>query len=672
MVDTGATASVLPEFGQVATDSKLKLEKANVLVTYGDGSHGHIDKKTTLNIRPSKSSSGSKSISFHISNERKDLFGFEAIIGLPTLKLFDLSISFADGKALMIHQNKVVGHEAPTVSHYAMGLKVVDKFSDLRYDHDIMRLLRKYKVVFGQINDKPIKGEPMRFHTVHNKPIFANQRHYNRDEVLAMKKHIDQLLVSNIIERSNSGYAATSRIIPKKDGSGRLVINYIPLNSVTYRDSYTLPHLSDILTVLQGKHYFSTMDCAQGFYQIEIDPRDRHKTGFSTPFGNFQFRRCPFGARNSCAKFQAEMNRIFHDGLYTKCVIYVDDIMVFGETREEHDLNLEWVLKRAAEYNVKIKLEKCKFALNEANYLGFRISGQSIKPLEDQLDKLSNLTSPKTKTELRSVLGQFNFYSKFIPNYSKQLEPLRSLLTKNQDFQWRQFHQNALESLKASVKASNWLHLVDRNEPKIMMLRDAIDSFEVLLITEDRRLVIRANRLLSTTESNYSIIERHLLALVFGVEKFKIFLEPDKFTIQTALKQLKTVLEMKHRPDRVESLLLKIPEGFDDLKIIIDDTIPLHLAKKSPAHVAEEIFYVDGSCRDNGKQTCRASWGVCAEFDTKFERKGELSGVVSNQRAELMAAIKACYFARERGHETITIVTDSSYLYNAATIFIDK
>lgn len=106
---------------------------------------------------------------------------------------------------------------------------------------------------------------------------------------------------------------------------------------MTLRDSYCLPHISDILGVIQGKQYFSTLDCTQGFYQILVDFRDRYKTAFSTPFGNYQSKRCPFGARNSCAKFQSEMNRIFHKGLYSKCVIYVDDILVFGRTRQEHN-----------------------------------------------------------------------------------------------------------------------------------------------------------------------------------------------------------------------------------------------------------------------------------------------------------------------------------------------
>ena len=138
----------------------------------------------------------------------------------------------------------------------------------------------------------------MRIYTVHQRPVFSCMRHYNAEEILAMKQHIDTLLEKQIIERSESGYAANSRIIPKKNGQGRLVINYIPLNTITHRNSYMSPHINDILGIIQGKEFFTTMDCAQGFYQIEVDLRDRHKTGFSTPLGKFQFKRCPFGARN--------------------------------------------------------------------------------------------------------------------------------------------------------------------------------------------------------------------------------------------------------------------------------------------------------------------------------------------------------------------------------------
>ena len=480
------------------------------------------------------------------------------------------------------------------------------------------------------------------------------------------------LLEKGVIEPAKSGYAANSRIIRKKNGQGRLVINYIPLNAISHRDSYALPHVMDILGAVQGKQFFSSMDCTQGFYQIEVDSRDRHKTGFSTPFGNYQFKRCPFGARNSCAEFQAAMNRILHDGLFTRCVVYVDDILVFGETKEEHNINLRWVLEQCQQNNVKLKLEKCKFLQQEVEYLGFLISGSSIKPLPDKIKRLSALKPPKNKTDLRSIIGKLNFYSRFIPNYSKSLESLRNLMLKDKDFQWRAHHQVAYEQMLAKLDSIDTQLLIPRHEHKKILLIVLHDSIEALIVNKDNHLINRTSRLLSTSESNYSFIEKQLLALVMALNKFTLFIEPTRFTIKAPNKDLDKIIKQVHRPERVDNLLLKIPSGLDEFTIEVDESLPTNSTNKQAFHLPEEIFYIDGACRNNGKPNCQASWALCAEYDKQLELTGFVLDSPSNQSAELQAAIEACKLAKSRGLKMITIITDSKYLYSAATLWIDK
>lgn len=323
MIDTGASISIIPEYGDIIQRTKSKLEKSNIIVTLADGRDEHINSKVKVTFRPKGSSVEPRMAYFYVQPGAKDIFGYKALIGLKQLKLFDLNISTQGDKIRIYHQNRLIGQESISSDFINAGVKIVDKISPLNIDSDVKHMLSKYKAVFSDLNANPIHGQPMRFFTTHQNPIFAKQRHYTTDEVEAMRIHIKSLLNQGIIESTNSGYAATSRIIPKKNGTGRLVVNYIPLNAITYRDSYSLPHIQDILGVLQGKRYFTTMDCAQGFYQIAVDIRDRHKTAFSTPIGNYQFKRCPFGARNSCAMFQSEMNRIFFDGLYLKDVSFM-------------------------------------------------------------------------------------------------------------------------------------------------------------------------------------------------------------------------------------------------------------------------------------------------------------------------------------------------------------
>lgn len=672
MIDTGATISCVPEYVDLIRYSQPKLEKANITINLANNSIEHVSKKIRAYIRPFGSTREPRIVQLYVQDKAKDIFGYQALIGLNHLKLFQLNIDIKNGVICIFHDNKLIGEESPALKNSKASLKLITKSQKENDDPSVTRLLNKFKSVFTDLDAYPIRGKPMRFYTVHQRPIFAKQRHYNIDEVLEMKKHLKTLLDKGIIEPTNSGYAATSRIIPKKNGTGRLVVNYIPLNAATYRDSYALPHVTDILGVLQGNQYFTTMDCAQGFYQIDVDPRDRHKTAFSTPIGNYQFTRCPFGARNSCAVFQAEMNRVFSEGLYTRCVVYVDDILVFGKNRQEHDANLEWVLSRCQEYNVKIKLEKCHFAKKQVKYLGFIVSGDSIRPIPERIDLLRRAEPPKDKTELRSIIGRINFYSRFIPNYSKLLEPLRTLLTKNKDYQWKSHHQQAFEKLIGELDQVECQTIVSRNEHKILSLHILQDSFEAILTAAENKLVTRASRLLSTTESNYSFPEKQLLALVYAVNKFKLYVEPDRFTIQVPNNDLEKTLALVNKPDRVENLLLRMPSGFDTFKIEVNTSLPQSSTKNPASHIAQEIYYVDGACRANGKPNCRASWAVCAEYDKTIELKGFVEDNPSNQSAELTAAIEACKFAKSQSLSDITIVTDSKYLYNAATNWIDR
>lgn len=672
IIDTGATISCLPEYGQIMKYTKAKCKPASLNVHLANDKIIHINKKISMSVKPIGSNVPSVEVPFYITNEISQILGHEVLLGLNHLRLFNLRIDIRDGNISIYHNNSLIGSETRSEGQYKATVKVDNRFDDLKADDYITTILKQFKRVFTDLDDKEIRGIPMKILTVHQRPIYSKVRHYNKEEILEFKSHIQMLLDKNIIEPTHSGYAATSRIIRKKSGAGRLVVNYIPLNLVTLRDSYSLPNVSDIMNFLQGMKYFSTMDCTQGFYQVDVDIRDRHKTAFSTPIGNYQFRKCPFGARNSCSYFQSEMTRIFGEGLFEKCIVYVDDILIFGQTREQHDSNLRWVLQRCEQNNVKIKLEKCSFAQTEVEYLGFIVSGDSIRPLPNKIDNLSKQNPPKDKTELRSVIGKLNFYSRFIPNYSEKLEPLRELFRKNKDYQWRPFHQEAFESLICSIKSATSQALRPLDEPKIIELHISENSVDALLLSFDEKLINRTSRLMSTAECNYNITERYLLALVSAIRKFRTSLHPDRFKIRVATDELGKCLKLVNIPERVENMLLNMPTGFDSFDIVVSGAPEKVNKKRLRSHVPEEIFYIDGACQRNGKPDCRATWAVCSEYDRDFELKGFVTKNPSNQAAELEAAIQACRHAKQKGLNEITIITDSKYLHSAATNWIDK
>lgn len=672
IIDTGATISVLPSDGAILSSKNVLTQSASLNIKLADNRIEHIDRKALLLIKPTGCNLKPVQASFYIQPSVKRVLEHEALIGLNCLRQFNLDIKSRNGMLTIWHNDKLIGKETAIIEDHEGSIRLDKRFDKTGLDTQISHILKRYKMVFTELDQHPIKGDPMRIITVHRRPIFSKQRHYNPEETIQMKQHVQTLLNSGIIEPTQSGYAATSRIIPKKNGTGRLVINYIPLNLVTLRDSYCVPHISDIIAAIRGNNYFTTMDCSQGFYQILIDPRDRHKTAFSTPIGNYQFKRCPFGARNSGAFFQSEMNRIFRDGLYTRCIIYVDDILVFGKTRQQHDENLTWVLSKCKEFHVKIKFEKCHFAKPEVEYLGFIIDGKSIRPVESKVDSICKTKPPRDKTQLKSLIGKLNFYSRFIPKYSSLLEPLRNLLRQNKDFQWREYHQQAYQNLVSALKASSRHLTPSTDEHKIVELHVLDDSVEIILLNQEERLIHRTSRLLSQSEANYSLTEKFLLALVLGINKFRIWLRPGKFKVRMPSKELEKTLKLIHRPERVDNMLLKLPEGFDSFEFEIKGLIATNKARRLTAHVPQEVYYVDGACRNNGKPNCKATWAVCAEFDRELEERGFVKINPSNQSAEVTAAVKACEIARLRNQDEITIVTDSRYLHSAATLWIDK
>jgi len=671
MIDTGATISCIPEHGKIAQRSQYKSTRANVLVEMAGGSTETMDRKITANIKPACKNCSYKATTFLIQKGRTDILGYEALIGLKELKLFDLQFRIVRGKFTIYCSKTAIGWETRRKDQSCASARVVQP-GKANQKNGPSKIISKYRAVFSGLDQNAIKGPAMRILTTHQRPVFAKQRRYSLQEIKEMKTHIDSLLKQGIIEPSNSGYAANSRIIPKKNGTGRLVINYIPLNAITYRDSFALPNVGDILAAIQGHQFFSTMDCTKGFYQINVDPRDRHKTAFSSPIGNYQFRRCPFGARNSCAAFQAAMTRAFYGGLYSKCVVYVDDILVFGRTLEEHNENLGWVLQKCAENNIKINMEKCIFGQRQVPYLGFKISGDALSPLMEKTDELARLQAPSNKKELRAVIGKLNFYSRFIPEYSRKLEPLRSLLIKNNEFKWSQYQQQAFEALIANLTKVEDLMLEPQCSEKVIVLKLLSESIEVVLTRKDGGLIMRASRLLTPSETTYSKVEKQVVALVFAIEKFKLLVKPGKFKVQPQDRSLEKVLKMVNKPERIENWLLKMPVGFDEFEFQTDPNVPEEITKDQDTHIAEEVFYIDGACRNNGKSNCQASWAVCAEYCDGIEEHGYVDKDPSNQAAEVTAAIKACEIARKRGFKCITIVTDSKYLYNAATTWIEQ
>lgn len=244
----------------------------------------------------------------------------------------------------------------------------------------VRSLLYKYSGVFSD-HDGDIGCTNLISHDiplVEDTPVQQRYRRIPPSEYEAVKAHIRQLLEAQVIRESSSPFASPIVLVRKKDGSLRLCVDYWALNSKTRKDAFPLPRIDESLDALSGARWFSTLDLAAGYNQVPVTEKDKMKTAFCTPFGLFEWNRMPFGLCNAPSTFQRLMERIFGDQHCQSLLLYLDYVIVFSSTVEEHVSRLDVVLGRLQQEGLKAKLEKCSFFQSEVSYLGHVVSRDGV------------------------------------------------------------------------------------------------------------------------------------------------------------------------------------------------------------------------------------------------------------------------------------------------------
>ncbi|KAL2088289.1 hypothetical protein ACEWY4_015188 [Coilia grayii] len=268
-------------------------------------------------------------------------------------------------------------------------------------------------------------------------PVRQRYRRLPPSQFAQVKAHVQELVEKGIVQPSSSPYASPIVVVQKKDGTIRLCVDYRQLNAKTRKDAYPLPRIEESLDALTGATLFSTLDLASGYNQVPMAEKDKEKTAFCTPFGLFEFNRMPFGLCNAPSTFQRLMERIFGDQSFTSLLLYLDDIVIFSSSFQQHLQRLELVLSRLKEHNLKLKLSKCHFFKDEVQYLGHVISSRGVATDPDKIQTVLQWKRPLTLTELRSFLGFASYYRRFVAGFAKHAGPLHKLLAR----QWRRIRE---------------------------------------------------------------------------------------------------------------------------------------------------------------------------------------------------------------------------------------
>ena len=243
--------------------------------------------------------------------------------------------------------------------------------------------------------------------------------------------HSEQNLDAGLIRRSRSEYSAPVLFTPKKDGKLRMVVDYRMLNAQTVRDRFPTPTAGDLIAKTRGAKLFSKIDLLSGFHQLRMNDADAHKTAFATPSGLYEFVSAPFGLTSVPGAFQRFMQFVLAEHIAAGyCVVYCDDIAIFSQSEDPlvHLQHLEAVLTSLREYQLLAKGSKCEFMRREAEFLGFMVSGEGVRPMPSKIEAVLQIPVPETISHLRSFLGMCNFFRAHLPSFAEVSAPLTDLL----------------------------------------------------------------------------------------------------------------------------------------------------------------------------------------------------------------------------------------------------
>jgi transposase InsO family protein/predicted aspartyl protease len=381
----------------------------------------------------------------------------------------------------------------------------------------------------------------------------------------AANKEVTKMLDAGIIEPSNSPWASPVVLVKKKDGSLRYCIDYRKLNSVTQKDSYPLPRIDDSLDSLGKAKYFSTLDLASGYWQIGLTEEAKLKSAFCSTSGLYQFRVMPFGLTNAPATFQRLMERVLAGLQWNICLVYIDDIIIFSQTIDEHIQQLQTVFNRLKNAKLKLKPKKCHLFQKKVQYLGHVVSEAGIETDPEKISAVKEWPRPRTVTDVRSFIGLCSYYRRFIPEFATTAKPLIKLTEKNAIFQWSEEQENAWKSLKDQLTRSPVL-AYPRNDATFILDTDASDvgigAVLSQMIDGEEKVIAYGSRVLSKAEKNYCVTRRELLAVVHFIKAYRHYLVGRHFTLRTDHAALRWLRNFKE-PEGQIARWLETLEAYD-------------------------------------------------------------------------------------------------------------
>ena len=360
------------------------------------------------------------------------------------------------------------------------------------------------------------------------------------ENMLLSSQQVDQA----IKEGSRCFLILTQLSVENGDGSSRLCVDYRQLNKLTIKNKYPLPRIDDLMDKLHGAAVFSKIDMRSGYHQIRIKSDDVQKTNFRSRYGHYEYVVMPFGVTNAPALFMDYMKKIFRPFLYKFVVVFINDILIYSRTREEHAEHLRTVLSILREKQLYAKLSKCEFWMTTVQFLGHMISANGISVDPSKVEVVLKWERPKSVTEIKSFVGLAIYYRRFIEGFSKIVTPLTQLTRKDQPFAWTDQCKNSFQGLKQKLTSAPVLVIPDTSRP-FEVYCDASHQGLGCVLMQERRVVAYASRQLKSHEKNYPTHDLELAAVVFALKIWRHYLYDAQFQLFSDHKSLKYMFDQK-------------------------------------------------------------------------------------------------------------------------------
>lgn len=451
-----------------------------------------------------------------------------------------------------------------------------------RQKEELKNLLLKYIDCFAidvtELGDTELKVEF--YHTIDTgdaAPVSSAGYRFSHHEEEFLWPHLQDLKQKKIIRDSTSPWVSPGLLVSKKDGQGgksdmRLCVNYQKVNAITIKDKFPMPRASDVIDAMTGCQYFTTMDMLSGFWQIKLDEASIPKTCFTTPFGNFEWTRMPFGLCNAPATFNRLMKKVLRDA--RNCSSFVDDVFIYSPTWVSHLQHLEGALSRIRDAGLKIKISKCNFAAPHANTLGFVVTAEGVKTDPEKVAAIARLPVPKSVADVRSFLGMVGFYQHFIKDFAVKAVPLFRLLKKGVDFKavWDDDCVQAFKDLVTAIIEAPVLQLPDWSKQFVLYTDWSKRAIGAALHQQNEEQaehpIAFASRTLNPAEQNYAPTEGECLAVVWAVDKFRHYLHGQHFILRTDHKALTWLNQARFANSKLERWALKLQEHTFDVEYV--------------------------------------------------------------------------------------------------------